>query len=300
MRVNWKEIDVGLIEEACNNSYERYGVYPSVRDLFYTFVDELWPNTKSTYKGLSSWLVQKRLSGEIDWELIRDGGGREIDKGDSRFINPEDFFESHLEYFQKCAKAYSRPKWTSQENKVIVMCEKEADWQIVGSILEDWDVDVMYGRGYSGWRPLFEIAERIQGSERNPIMILLGDFDPSGEDIVRFVTRAIQSDLGISSLVTEKIAVTKEQIEEFRLPHKPEDSEEIRKMRRDPRYKNWEHGLYRVETAALRTKQPEYFDKLIVEAVEKHFDESIYKNIRLFDIDDREKIRQMVKNKLKK
>lgn len=39
--VDWKNIDPSKIAEHCNKTYERYGVYPSLRDIFYRFVDEL-------------------------------------------------------------------------------------------------------------------------------------------------------------------------------------------------------------------------------------------------------------------
>jgi len=73
------------------------------------------------------------------------------------------------------------------------------------------------------------------------------------------------------------IAVTKDQIERYNLPSKPEDVKEIAKLMRDPRYKKWEHGLFRVELDALMAFVPDEFERMIKDSVAEYFDDDIYK-----------------------
>jgi hypothetical protein len=219
-----------------------------------------------------------RLLGRIDWHHIRDGSGRQKTDGDFPYILPEDYIKWCVSRFADSWKNYRLPTWLDQPNRVVVLTEKEADFPVARSILHDLDVEIAYGRGYSGWRPFFEIKEE-HTEDKRLIIICLGDFDPSGEDIIRFVEEALEQ-LGFQDLQVDKIAVTKEQIEKFKLPHKPEDEQEITKLMKDPRYKTWPYGLYRVETAALRNKQPEYFRDLLRGAVLKHLDGEIWRSIR--------------------
>ncbi len=288
--------DIGKVEGVCFDSHREYGVYPSLRDIFYALVGESLPNTKSAYRGLIQYLVQKRLSGEIDWKLIRDGSGRELNVGDYAYEPPENYFDSWLRSFKNCSRSYSLPRWTDQKFKVIVLCEKEADYPAVKSVLSDLNVDVGYMRGYSGKRLMFEMAEEIQNNSKVPKILILGDFDPSGEDIKRNVGRDMKK-MGLD-IKPINIAITKEQIRKFKLPHIPEDMEEIDKLKKDPRFLKWTHGLYRVETASLKARQPEYFKSLLRKSVLKYFDQKIYDEVKKLEIPKRKKIQRLVEEKL--
>lgn len=285
MPVNWAAIDISKIEQYCKEYYARYSAYPSVRDIFYHFIDKLWANTKSSYKALSKWLVTQRLNKTIDWHIIRDGGGRAYEKGDYTYSTPREHVNLLFDLFTDIGSCYNLPMWSNQPKKVIVACEKEADYPIVQSVLSDLNVDAFYERGYSGWRPLFETVEKLG----EKVILALGDFDPSGEDIVRFLKQAF-IDLGLVNIIVEKVCVTKAQIEQFKVPHKPEDAEEIAKLQKDSRFRKWPYGLYRVETAALRDVAPDYFDKNLRDSVLKHFNQEIYGAVKTVEARERQKI----------
>lgn len=233
--------------------------------------------------------MTQRLNGKVDWRIIRDGSGREYEEGDWIDDTPQEHVEGWLDIFVDVGRRYHKPVWLNQPKKVIVACEKEADYPIIKSILHDLHVDTFYERGYTGWRPLFEAAEKIKAEGKKPTVIALGDFDPSGEDIVRFLKQAFH-DLGFKDIIVEKVVVTKEQVERFKLPHRPEDAKEIEKLQKDPRFKKWPYGLYRVETAALRDRAPDYFDSIIKEAVQKYFDQEIWEKVKTAQEKAREKI----------
>lgn len=297
--VKWSEIDPQIIADYCNQFHERYGEYPSLRDIFYRFVDELWANTKAVYKSLSRWLVTQRLNKKIDWKIIRDGAGREYDEGDWTYSTPREHVRTFLNLFTEAGSCYNLPKWLNQPKLVAVVSEKEADYPVIKSITSGLNVDTAYARGYSGWRMLFELAEKVKQIQKQLVIIALADFDPSGgegakkggKDLVSFLLRAMTV-LGVENVIVEKVAVTEEQIDRFKLPHRPEDAKEIEKLQKDPRFKTWRHGLYRVETVALRNKEPDYFDQLIRDAVNKHFDSTIYEKIAAIEKEAREKVEE--------
>lgn len=292
--MKWQKLEVKKIEDFCKKTYTRYTEYPSVRDIFYAFLDKLWPNTRSSYQGLVKFLVVKRLNSEIDWKIIRDGSGRELNKGDIRYENPKDYFEAWLHLFKTCADRYNLPKWTNQKNVVVVLCEKEADYPIVKSILSDLNVNIGYMRGYSGKRIMFEMVEEFKRSGKIPKIYLLGDFDPSGHDIKDNVRRdTVKLGMEIKPI---NLAITKKQIEKFKLPHRPEDEKKIEKLQKDPRFAKWPYGLYRVETASLRVRQPEYFDNLLRREVLKCFDKITYEEVKQKQKVEQDKIKNMIKN----
>ena len=294
-RINWRSIDIKQIEEFCQSQYQRWREYPSLRDIFYVFIDVLWPNTVSVYKRLSTWLRDKRISGDIDWRMIRDGSGRERSPGDYEYVHRLIYIENLIKALKKSPDFYRLPKWEKQSKRVIVICEKEADYPVVKAIVDELNVDVAYIRGYSGWRMLFEIAETFEKEGKDPIVICIGDFDPSGEDIVRFIKDALKT-LGIWNIKIEKVIITKDQVEKLDLPHRPEDEKEILKLRRDPRFQKWPHGLYRVETASLKSRHPEEFEKTITEAILKHFDEEIYRKIEEEESEIQDTLSEAIEN----
>jgi len=55
-----------------------------------------------------------------------------------------------------------------------------------------------------------------------------------------------------------------------------------------------------VETAALRVRQPDYFDNVLRESVDKYFDQDVYEQVQQEQKEGRDKIRRMVEGELAK
>ncbi len=49
---------------------------------------------------------------------------------------------------------------------------------------------------------------------------MLGDLDPEGEDICHSFARSMRDDFGIANIEAVKVALTAEQVEEYKLPKK--------------------------------------------------------------------------------
>jgi len=125
---------------------------------------------------------------------------------------------------------------------------------------------------------------------------MIGDFDPSGEGIKNNVLDYMS--WLCPDAIVEDITVTHEQAERFELEHVPDDSE-YEKMQRDPNFRKWTYGRYRVETAALRIQEPDYFDNLIRHCADKYiFDEEVYKQVQQEQKEERDKIKEMVEDVL--
>jgi hypothetical protein len=100
--------------------------------------------------------------------------------------------------------------------------EKDALSTVVSRIATDnYCVPVAVNRGYGSFSFIKEGAERLSMFDDKSIHILyFGDFDPSGEDMVRDLQKRIML-YGAPTAKVHKIALTPAQIETWKLPPTP-------------------------------------------------------------------------------
>jgi 5S rRNA maturation endonuclease (ribonuclease M5) len=282
-----------------------------LRGLFYILVSKnVIPNTVTAYQQLSSKLAKARYEGKFPWYLIRDTTRRTIKleketQYPDRPLTAEEL-RKILEYYIKNYVNVSVNPWEDQKHRVIVVVEKEALGDLVAKFVEEVWPHGVYAvrviRGYDSATDVHLLAETIAEipESQKPVILQLGDFDPSGEDIVRDLRERLRMLSKRTDIIFEKVAVTLDQIIELQLPAKPESIEEIQKMRRDPRYKGYIERLtslaqldervrrliemysspeIRVELDALVALAPERFKQILRSAIEKYFNWNIYNTV---------------------
>ena len=133
--------------------------------------------------------------------------------------------------------------WDEQENYVEVWLEKDALSSVVRQVTELYKCALQVTRGYPSLSILRNLSERVPEGCRL-VILYLGDFDPSGEDIFRHIRDEVTG--GFPKVVLEKVAVQKRDIRKHRLPSIPA-------KRTDPRYRKFveRHGRRGVELDAL-------------------------------------------------
>lgn len=268
----------------------------TLRQLYYRFVAmDLIDNKQSQYQYLGEAVKEARLDGRIPWDAIEDRT-RSTDGGDHDLVDVEDRFETNFEWFKQTPDRYRMPRWKGQPHYVEVWVEKEALAGVFASVCEDLNVVSFPNRGYTSVTLLKEAAERIRDQTRKKVppmgrrkqahILYFGDFDPSGQDIERNIREKLQGTFGVSVDVERK-ALTREQIDRFKLPPQPA-------KRSDSRYDDFvkEHGDMAVELDAL---PPDELRDLIRESVSEYFDQEYYQTEVLPKQRERtEKLRQMV------
>jgi hypothetical protein len=151
---------------------------------------------------------------------------------------------SSLANFSETVKrAYRRDVWDTQSCYLEVWLEKDALSGIFEDILDSYGITLNVGRGYDGWDSIHNAAERYQNEDRVTVLYF-GDFDPSGEDMVRSLRKRLE-ELGCQPDIV-KCALTAEDVRTYQLPAnftKPTDS-------RSPAFVN-KHGDVSVELDAL-------------------------------------------------
>lgn len=300
--IKWEEVVTGSIPVF--QSFINRGVVPTLRTIYYALVSKnIIPNTKSAYKGVSSAFVKARQQGMIHWDWLADEG-RDIEEGERNDIfEPNRYADavmrnsiSNLKNSLEGSTYFSYPKWMNQQYYIEVWIEKNALRATFKNYIEDFKVALIPSRGFSSWTFLKEAYDRIREDMNNktPLILYFGDFDPSGEDIERFLRESMNGFFGLDLQVI-RVGVTKDQIEKYNLPTTPENAEEIEKLHRDSRFAKWEHGDYRVELDALLAFVPDEFERIVKESIQEYFDESIYKDV----LDKEAEAKEIISDKLK-
>jgi len=292
-RINWEAIIPQAVQQASAYRSE-YGESPTLRGIYYRLVSiEAIPNTKSAYKGLSRALSDAHLEGTSPWCLMVDnvrestGAKSETTLEDAKHWASTETRDKLAE-LERAFEAIEDPhvnfrpgRWADQEKRVVLAIEKDAILGAVKSVTSRQDVEIFPLRGYSSTTFVKQLADRVsQLTQHGEVQLLIiTDYDPSGEDIARDVEDRLRDKFGVTC-IAEKILLTKEQIMEHDLPATPEDADEIAKMQRDPRWDKWTDGFFRVELDAMAAIKPDSFRKIITTAIDKHFDEDKYTSQR--------------------
>lgn len=220
----------------------------TLRQLYYQLVRRnLIPNVERSYKNLSSLVTDARLAGLLDWDAIEDRG--RVPKQPSEFESLRDLVEVAL-------RAYRLPRWGGQGRYVELWVEKEALAGVLAPIASKWHVTLQVNKGYSSASAMRDSAKRFIAAKADRAfetgrcrchLLYLGDFDPSGEDMVRDIRERLE--LFGANVMVDKLALTKAQIKQYKPPPNPAKIT-------DPRAAAFiaEHGKHSWELDALPPK----------------------------------------------
>lgn len=142
-------------------------------------------NAEPNYKWLGEILGDARMAGLIDWNAIEDRT-REL-AGVSHWGSPADIIRA-------CHHSFRLDKWDTQQFRCEVWVEKDALEGIAKQAANGQDVDAFSCRGYGSLSSLWEAAQRLYKyvkAGQRPVIIHLGDHDPSGVDMTRDITERL-------------------------------------------------------------------------------------------------------------
>ena len=181
----------------------------TLRQVYYQLVSrQVIKNNLSRYHAVSSALVDARKEGLIPWGWIEDRLRR------PRCVNT---WNSLKEFAGNVAPSYRRDAWSGQPGYFETWLEKDALSGIFEEVLEQYRVTLNVGRGYDGWDSIRNAAQRLGAHAGEGAAILyFGDFDSSGEDMVRSLRERLAF-FGCEPEVV-KCALTHEDIEQYQLP----------------------------------------------------------------------------------
>jgi hypothetical protein len=204
---------ISKANEICAD-YQRQGYDLTLRQLYYQFVSRgLIPNQDTEYKRLGNIINDARLTGMLDWSYIVDRT-RNL-RGLAHWSDPESIVSA-------VASQYQTDRWANQPHQVEVWIEKDALVGVISGACNRLDVPYFSCRGYTSQSELWGAARRLiryQDRGQAPVIIHLGDHDPSGIDM----TRDIGDRLALfgAHATVRRIALNMDQVDAYRPPPNP-------------------------------------------------------------------------------
>ncbi|WP_330349624.1 hypothetical protein [Streptomyces sp. NBC_00582] len=251
---------IAKADEICR-AYAQQGFDLTLRQLYYQFVArDLLPNKQSEYKRLGAVVNDARLAGLLDWNYI-------VDR--TRNLRSLPHWDTPQDVIQAAASGYRTERWAPQPYRVEVWIEKDALVGVIAGACERNDVSYFSCRGYTSQSELWGAAQRMiryQDDGQKPVIIHLGDHDPSGVDM----TRDIRARLALFEADVEvvRIALNMDQVRTFNPPPNPAkltDSRAGGYIR--------EHGRSSWELDAL---EPTLLDRLIEDEIDSWRDDRLW------------------------
>lgn len=197
------------------DEYQGEGLTLNLRQLFYQFVSRAYgDNSTRTYKALGNLVSKGREAGLISWQAIADRGRSAFKmRGES---DPRNVVRG-LEH------GILIDPWLTQDTYVEVWIEKDALSGTIERVCDEYRVTMLACKGYlsasESWRGGKRFKAECEAGKR-PLIIHLGDHDPSGIDM----TRDNQSRCSLFSghdVEIRRIALNMDKIERYRPPPNP-------------------------------------------------------------------------------
>jgi hypothetical protein len=233
------------------------------------------PNSKyendskgKSYKALTTLLSRGRIEGRVPWPSIDDMTRPE--DLNNHYWNAEEFFKAQMEKF---LVGYTRNRQQSQTNHIEIIAEKLTVKTILEGVAEDYSIPLTISRGHSGPTVKRKIVERYRRSKKQKLILLVvSDLDPAGDAIAQDVRDAFERDFGISDELLEvyKVALTIDQVTEFRLPPSMEAKEN------SPTYAEFVERYGEAYAYELEALEPSDLQQLLIEAIEAVMDMPAY------------------------
>ena len=195
-----------------------------------------------------------RLAGLIDWEAIEDR---------TRFLRSLQHWNNPAEIISATARSYKIDKWKRQEYRPEVWVEKDALIGVIENVCHSNDVPFFACRGYVSLSEMWRAAKRLEkcdNSNQYPVIIHLGDHDPSGIDMSRDIEDRLKLLEAGYNIEVVRIALNNDQIQEFNPPPNPAKLTDTRAKDYVDRYgyKSWE----------LDALEPSYIEQIIQEKID--------------------------------
>ena len=188
----------------------------TVRHLFYRLVGlGAIPKTESQYKSLVHHLSIWRRNGQIPWNAFADS---------TRWHIRTQTFDGLEDALRHTRQIYRRDLWSTQPSYVEVWVEKDAVASIIQKVTTEFDVPLFVCRGFASLSSLYGAAQTFKSARdagKSLCIFHLGDYDPSGHAAADAIERTMVYELGCYDLDFVRLAISREQIDQFHLPTRP-------------------------------------------------------------------------------
>lgn len=237
-RIRRSKVEMEAFEDRLFEIVERYQPL-TVRNAFYRASSAgLCDKTEADYKTkVGAALVKMRRAGRIPYGWIVDS---------TRWQRKPRSYSDLEALLEDTRLTYRRAIWREQKVDCEIWIEKDAIAGVVYDVTAAWDVPLMSMRGQPSLSFLHTSAELIAAANKPTIIFYFGDYDPAGVHIPQKIEAELRGFAPQADLTFRRMAVTPEQIAEWKLPTRPTKQS-------DPRAKSF--GDRSVEIDAIEPDQ---------------------------------------------
>jgi len=285
-RFNRKSVDVIEKANTIINEWQARGFDLTLRQLYYQFVARGWmPNSDSEYNKLGNTIRDARMAGLVDWRAI-------VDR--TRNVSHPRWETEGIEgRFNSFSISLKYDHWAGQENRVEIWVEKEALIGIVEQAAQGLDVATFACRGYTSASEMWEAGQRllryrVRGQE--PVILHLGDHDPSGIDMSRDIEDRLATFMARPPEF-KRLALNMDQVRQYDPPPNPAKITDSRA--------NSYIAEYGYESWELDALDPTVITDLIRDSVLEYRDDAILQEILDREIEDSKELEWIYDNKEK-
>lgn len=246
-----------IIEE-----YHSQGYTLTLRQLYYQLVARgLIENQQREYVRLSRILTKGRMAGLVDWDSI-------VDR--TRVPQLPYYVEDIENALYDVANQYRLDRQEGQANYLELWIEKDALSGVIMPVTKRLHVRLLTNRGYSSTTAMHEAAMRIHqhmNEGQNCFILYIGDFDPSGLDMIRDIEDRMCNEFGCVVEVVH-LGLTEEQIKKYNPPPNPTKP-------LDPR-SNWYIEQYGETCWEVDALDPKTLHELVESNIEERTDLDLF------------------------
>jgi hypothetical protein len=175
---------------------------------------------------------------------------------------PNRHWEDPAQVISEAASTYNEDLWRDQDRRLEVWVEKSALVGVIEPVCQRWRVPYFAARGYPSHSELYAAGKRFAWYDRSgsaPVVLYLGDHDPSGLDM----TRSLREELSLyarHSVEVQRLALNFDQVGELNLPPNPAKES-------DKRHQEYISITGQTDSWELDALSPAYIDELVDSAV---------------------------------
>jgi len=275
-RVNWKNDVMPIIKERLE-LFNRYGIIPTLKTIFYSLVIlNIIPNSYSYYKYLSKYTNHARVRGELPISCFPEQDLPKITNSHNEFVDAKQYIQKIVNYLEETSLNPSiqdypfNNKSVHLYNDIEIWVENNGMSFTLHNLLNHLGIKIISNKRTNNLGFINKNIKRLKYSlkEDKKITILyFGNFDLFNTDIDKMINNTlINCNLNIDF---KKIAITENQMRNFHLPENP-NPEMIRKLDSNLRKEYFirKYGrIFQIELESLQAYAPENFKNLVIGSV---------------------------------
>lgn len=207
-------------------------------------------NNVQNYKRLGDIVSKARRAGLIDWNAVEDR---------TRNLKTHSSWGSPADVVDVAADVYTVDFWEQQGYRPEVWVEKDALIGIMKVACDPFQVPYFSCRGYTSDSELWAAAQRLARYDAKhgqiPLILHLGDHDPSGKDMSRDIydrLRLFSDNTAANEIEVRRLALNMDQVTQYDPPPNPAKSTDARyaAYRREFGDESWELDALEPEVIA--------------------------------------------------